>query len=82
MRAGSAPASMRRSSRSISSFVLPVPAWAETNAEANGSEAACWAAPARKAGDTAADDTATDDRAAGGTAFIVRAGERSRGAAC
>ena len=41
MRDGSAPASIRRSSRSISSLVLPDPAEAATKADTPGSDASC-----------------------------------------
>ena len=39
MRAGSVPSSISRSSRSVSTVVLPVPAEAETQTEARGSAA-------------------------------------------
>src|SRR5579872_4086532 len=39
---GSAPESSSRSTRSVSTLVLPVPALADTHAEMAGSEAICW----------------------------------------
>ena len=50
MRPGSTPASSRRSTRSVSSLVLPDPAEASTQAEAAGSEARDWACSARSRG--------------------------------
>ena len=44
MRSGAVPPSNRRSTRSVSTLVLPVPAEAPTQTEAAGSDALCWAA--------------------------------------
>ena len=51
MRSGAAPVSIRRSSRSVSSLVLPDPAEAPTKAETVGSEAWSCSALARSRGD-------------------------------
>src|SRR5438876_5565945 len=42
MRSGGVPPSSRRSTRMVSTWVLPVPALALTQAEADGSAAAAW----------------------------------------
>src|SRR5262245_24297204 len=52
MRAGGAPASIRRTTRATSTWVFPEPALAETKAESAGSEARQWWRPAWCCGST------------------------------